>query len=288
VIQEGADLLRSDGATGGARLRNISDVSGRACFVVAYDGASFHGFAPSDPLRTVASVLTEALSKVARTPVKVTGAGRTDAGVHAWAQVVSCDLPTDVDLVDIARRVSSMCGPALVVRRASWVAPDFDARFSALWRHYRYTVWNSPVQNPFLATTAWHVDRPLDIDLLRLACDPFIGEHDFAAFCRRPKVGDDRPAPSLVRRVMLTRWSSIDDELLRFEIRANAFCHQMVRSMVGTMVDVGLGRVSPGELSSILRRRDRSVAGQVAPPHGLCLWEVGYPPGVVVEHPPGR
>ncbi len=111
------------------------------------------------------------------------------------------------------------------------------------------------------------------------ACDPLLGEHDFASFCRRPKVEPGQPEPSLVRRVFAAGWTEVVDEPahLRFEIRANAFCHQMVRSIVGTLVDVGLGKLTPGDLRAVLVARDRGAAGQVAPPTGLTLWEVGYP-----------
>ena len=110
---------------------------------------------------------------------------------------------------------------------------------------------------------------------MRLACDPLIGEHDFASFCRRPKPAAGEPPASLVRRVVRPGGTT-GDGVLRFEIRANAFCHQMVRSIVGTLVEVGLGRRRAGDPLGILRARDRAAAGQLAPPHGLCLWEVGY------------
>jgi tRNA pseudouridine38-40 synthase len=164
------------------------------------------------------------------------------------------------------------------VRDAAWAADDFDARFSARWRHYRYHLWTDPVPNPFLAATAWHVPRALDLDAMRLACDPLIGEHDFSSFCRRPKVEPGTPEPSMVRRVLLAHWSEPEPALLRFEIRATAFCHQMVRSITGLLVEVGTGKRKAGEVAGILRRRDRAAAGQVAPPHGLVLWEVGYEP----------
>lgn len=253
----------------------------RAKLIVAYDGTSFHGFAENDGVRTVVGVAREAIEKVVRQSVDLVGAGRTDAGVHAWGQVVSCDLPADIVLDALQRRVNRMCGPAITIRSARWAeSPDFSARFSGTWRHYRYDVWNAPEPNPFFAATSWHVPAPLSVPALHLTCDPLIGEHDFSSFCRRPKVGPDQPEPSMVRRVLLARWSEVPSDfgpgLLRFEIRANAFCHQMVRSIVGTMVEAGSGRLNPGDVRRILLAKDRQVAGQVAPPQGLCLWEVGY------------
>jgi len=134
-------------------------------------------------------------------------------------------------------------------------------------------VLNQPTPDPFLAATAWHVEVPLDIARMRLACDPLIGEHDFSSFCRRPK-GDGEV--SLVRRVLDARWTDDGDGLLRFDIEATAFCHQMVRSIVGTLVDVGRGRLRAGQVKGILAARDRGAAGEPAPPHGLSLEEVVY------------
>ena len=257
----------------------------RARLLVAYDGSQYHGFAENAGVRTVAGDIAEAISRIAGGPVKITGAGRTDAGVHAWGQVVSADLPETFDLQGLPRRLTKMCAPGLVVRSAQWTDPDFDARFSAKWRHYRYLVLNEPVGDPILEHSAWWVPAPLDLPLMRLGCDPLIGEHDFSSFCRRPAdsastQGEPRQA-SLVRRVLEARWSNArsdkDQLLLWFDVRATAFCHQMVRSIVGTLVDVGLGKIAPGSLRDILLAKDRSRAGQVAPPQGLTLWEVGYP-----------
>jgi tRNA pseudouridine38-40 synthase len=131
------------------------------------------------------------------------------------------------------------------------------------------------VPDPFAAATSWHVGKSLDLRAMRLACDPLIGEHDFSSFCRRP------PGPpeehSLVRRLRTAEWLDLGDGRLRFDVEASSFCHQMVRSLVGTMVDVGLGRRKAGDMAWILRSCDRREAGQLAPPQGLCLWEVEYP-----------
>ncbi len=253
----------------------------RVRMTVAYDGSSFHGFAENDGVRTVMGELRDAVEKFVRQRVDLVGAGRTDAGVHGWGQVVSCDLPDETDLQVLVRRVNRMCGPAVVARAAVWAeSPDFSARFAARWRHYRYDIWNAPQPNPLLAATSWHVVQPLSLPALRMASDPLIGEQEFSSFCRRSKVAVGQPEPSMTRRVMLARWSEVPTDygagLLRFEIRANAFCHQMVRSIVGTLVDAGAGKLHAGDIRGILLAKDRHAAGQVAPPHGLCLWEVGY------------
>jgi tRNA pseudouridine38-40 synthase len=244
--------------------------------LVAYDGTDFHGFATQSGQRTVAGVLTEAITRVVRVPVELTCAGRTDRGVHAWGQVVSVDLPADTDLGALQRSLLKLCGPAIVVREVGVVPPDFDARFSARARTYRYTVLNRPIPDPFLVRTAWHVATPLDLDLLTLACDPFLGEHDFSAFCRRPKVAAGETPASLVRRVLAADWTDIGEGVLRFEITATAFCHQMVRSIVGTIVSAGHGQVKAGQIRGILASGDRANAAPIAPPHGLCLWHVEY------------
>lgn len=249
----------------------------RVRMTVAYDGSGFHGFAPNPGVETVGGTLAAAIERVLRAPVQLTCAGRTDTGVHAWGQVVSFDAPADrFDPLVLQRSVNRLCGPRIVAREVARAPDDFDARRSAVSRTYRYTVLNRPVPDPFLAHVSWHVDEPLDLDLLRLGSDPFVGEHDFSAFCRRPRHRDGSPA-SLVRRVLRAGWDDLGDGVLRFEIQANAFCHQMIRSIVGTLVDVGAGRRRPGEVLGILAARDRSRASQLAPPQGLCLWAVEYP-----------
>ncbi len=249
------------------------DPTVRVRLLVAYLGAGFHGFALQPGQRTVAGVLVSALERHLRHTVELVCAGRTDAGVHAWGQVVSFDARHDVDLDRLARSVNRSTSPGVVVRAAARAAPDFDARRSATGRRYRYTVLNTPTADPFRASTAWHVAAPLDVAAMRLGCDPLIGEHDFSSFCRRPD-----PEASLVRVVRDARWVDEGGGVLRFEVEASSFCHQMVRSVVGTLVDVGAGKVRAGEVSGILRARTRAAARTLAPPHGLCLWEVGYEP----------
>jgi tRNA pseudouridine38-40 synthase len=246
--------------------------------LVAYDGSGFHGFAEQPGQRTVAGVLRDAIEKVARHPVEMTCAGRTDKGVHAWGQIVSLDLGADVDLESLHRSLVKLCGPDIVVREVTPAPLGFDARFSARARTYRYTVLNRPLPDPFLVRTAWHVATPLELDLLSLACDPLLGEHDFSAFCRRPKVAEDAEPVSLVRRVLAAGWTDLGDGLLRFEITASAFCHQMVRSVVGTVVSAGHGQVRAGDIRAILASADRAQAAPIAPPQGLCLWHVTYDP----------
>jgi tRNA pseudouridine38-40 synthase len=249
--------------------------------VVAYDGTDFRGFAAQRDTRTVAGELAIVLAKLLRTApdaLQLTCAGRTDTGVHAWGQVVSLPIGAgvgagvDLDPDKVARAVSAQLGPEVVVRDATWAEPGFHARHSASWRLYRYTVVNRPVPDPFLARTSWWVPEPLDLRVLRMAADPLLGAHDFAAFCRKGPAGS-----TTMRRVFDSSWQDLGDGVLRYEIRANAFCRRMVRSIVGTLVDAGAGKLRPSDLLRILRSGDRNAAGRVAPPAGLTLWDVGYP-----------
>ncbi len=252
----------------------------RVRLTVAYDGTDYRGFAAQPGVPTVADALTEAIARVCGEDVELACAGRTDAGVHAWGQVVSFDLPAAscgvADLARLATGVTRLCRPSVVVRDVSVAADDFDARHSAVSRTYRYSVLASPVPDPFRVRTTWHVPVPLDLRAMTLACDPLIGEHDFSSFCRAATRADGTPAP-LVRRVVDARWVALDDDVLQFRITASSFCHQMVRAVVGTLVDVGRGRRRAGEMMGILAAGDRNAAGQLAPPGGLCLWAVGYP-----------
>jgi len=248
---------------------------------VAYDGTDFRGFAESDGVRTVLGELRRAVETVVRRPVELTGAGRTDAGVHGWGQVISGELPATVDLGRLVRSVNALCGPDISVRDAAWAEATFSARFSATSRTYRYQIWNTGSGNPLLARSAWHVPHTLDLVAMNAAAEHLLGEHDFSSFCRRPKPAPGFGEPSLVRHLRTAIWSLVDEDqweasLLRFEISASSFCHQMVRSIVGTLVEVGSGRRPSGSIPATLSARDRNAAGQVAPPTGLVLWSVGY------------
>ncbi len=250
----------------------------RVRLLLAYDGARFHGFAENAGVKTVGGTLRAAIEKVLGHPVALTCAGRTDTGVHAWGQVVTFDAQVGLDLDGLQRSLNHMLGPTIAVRAAEVTGGAFDARHSALSRLYRYTVLNRPAPDPFLAQTSWHVEPPLDVVAMQLACDPFMGEHDFAAFCRRPKPRDGSEV-SLTRRVLDTHWEDLGGGVLRFEIEATSFCHQMVRSIVGTMVAVGLGRKRAGDVLGIIAGGDRQAAGEPAPARGLCLWAVRYDDG---------
>ena len=259
----------------------------RVALGLAYDGTGFHVFAAQPGQRTVAGALRAALAHVAGEDLELTCAGRTDTGVHALAQVVHVDVPEAVlsgrygpgeaggrELPGLAVALDRQLRPEVRVWRAV-VAPDgFDARRAATARRYRYDLDVADRPDPLRRGWSWRVDRPVDLALLRLATDPLLGEHDFAAFCRRPP---DRPDGPLTREVVEAHWAPRPDGLLRFEIEARAFCHQMVRSLVGTLVAVGTGRLRPSDVVAVLGRARRDGLPSPAPACGLTLVAVRYP-----------
>jgi tRNA pseudouridine38-40 synthase len=265
----------------------------RLRLVVAYDGAGFRGFAAQPGQPTVAGALAGALSTALRQPVELTCAGRTDAGVHAAGQVVHTDVVGPVDCGGLVKAVNAMLGPAVVVRSAGPAPPGFDARRSARARRSRYLILEGEGPDPLLAPLAWHVRHRLDMRAMAAGADALLGEHDFRAFCRRPP-GTTAGEP-IRRRVLDTSWREVSwapgglgpgARLLRFDISAQSFCHQMVRSIVGTLADVGRGRRRAADITWMLTTGDRSQGVTLAPPHGLSLLSVDYDGFPVAGSPP--
>lgn len=243
---------------------------------VSYDGTDFSGWAAQPGRRTVAGVLSDALAVlVGPAPLGLTVAGRTDAGVHATGQVCHVDLPVAAWQAlesSLIRRLAALMPPDARVRAATEVPPSFDARFSATYRRYEYRV----------ADTRWGVDplrrrdtlswpRPLDLDRLRAAAAGLVGEHDFAAFCKR------KEHATTIRAITLLDWRRDPDGICVATVQADAFCQAMVRSLVGAMLTVGDGRRDPAWPAKLLTLRERSSEVTVAPPYGLTLIAVGYP-----------
>jgi tRNA pseudouridine38-40 synthase len=234
---------------------------------LAYDGTGFHGYARQPGVRTVQGELEAALEAWTGGADTVV-AGRTDRGVHATSQVVSfsCDA---IDVDRVRRSLNRRLEPEIAIQRIREVEPEFHARFSATGRAYRYRILNLEVHDPFRAAVAWTLADPLDVDLMHASVQYLVGEHDFAAFCRRQGT-----APT-TRRVLWAGWRRTDD-LVELSIGANAFCHQMVRSIVAVSVDVGRGRLTVEDVPSILASMDRSSGRGTAPAHGLTLVAVSY------------
>jgi tRNA pseudouridine38-40 synthase len=248
--------------------------------VLAYDGTDFHGWARQPGIRTVQGAIEGVLERLLGSPPPLSAAGRTDAGVHAEGQVASFPAPDGLDPLRVQRAVNAALAPEVVVLRADRAPEGFDARRSAIARQYRYRIDLAPLPNPFTARYVWHRPGELSVGRMRAAAQLLVGEHDFASFCRRPEAG------GTVRRLQRLAVSRRGDRV-EVRARANAFCHQMVRSLVGTLVAVGEGRLEPRDVAAILEARDRSQAGPVAPPQGLVLERVIYPPGLRGSTRPG-
>ena len=264
-------MTATDAAATGARIR----------IDLAYDGAPFSGFARQPDRTTVQGTLEGALSRVLGVEVTTTCAGRTDAGVHALAQVVHLDVESAstrvarwLDLLashpaSVRQRLDRMCGDAITIWQVATVDGDFDARFSATERRYRYRLVDAPTSDPRLRGIRWTVGEALDVAAMHAAGQHLVGEHDFASLCRRPPGGHTR------RRIDEVVVERVGEEV-HVRLRGPAFCHQQVRSTVGCLVEVGTGRRPPDWVGEVLAARDRSVAARVAPPEGLTLEAVAY------------
>ncbi|CUR61110.1 tRNA pseudouridine synthase A [metagenome] len=250
----------------------------------AYDGADFSGWAAQPGLRTAQGTLETALATALRVPeVRVTVAGRTDAGVHARGQVTHLDVDRDVVVASagrssdppldaLARRVDGILPPDLRVRRVSEAPDGFDARFSATWRRYAYRIADSqsladPLVRGFVLT--W--PRHLDVEAMNEASAPLVGLQDFAAFCKQ------REGATTVRTLLDLAWRRDDAGLVVGDVRADAFCHNMVRALVGSLIAVGEGRKPVGWPAEVMAGRRRDAGVRVVHAHGLTLEEVGYP-----------
>lgn len=252
---------------------------------LAYDGTAFHGWAAQPKLRTVQGTLEAALAQVLRVPeVSTTCAGRTDTGVHARGQVVHLDVDEDVLVASagrstappaesLVRRLNGVLPDDVRVHRAHQVPDAFDARFSALWRRYAYRIADAPhLLDPLSRTSVLAWGRELDLEAMNAAAALLVGEHDFSAFCRK------REGATTVRTLHELRWDRDASGLAVARVRADAFCHSMVRALVGCLVAVGEGRREPGWASDVLRAGVRDPGVTVIHAHGLTLEEVAYPP----------
>lgn len=241
--------------------------------LLAYDGAPYRGFARQEGLPTVQGSLEDALAKILPAPVLTTGAGRTDAGVHALGQVVSFELEQAAreELFVMARRLNALVGPAIALLSLEEAPDNFDARFSALSRTYEYMIFTREVPDPFSRHITWHHPDPLDTAAMDEAAQLLVGSHDFSSFGRVP------PGKSPIRDLQSIS-AQRNEDLVVIRVTANSFIQQMVRSIVGTLAKVGEGDHPPGWVGQVLEARARSAAAPVAPARGLFLVEVAYPP----------
>ncbi|MCX8090663.1 MAG: tRNA pseudouridine(38-40) synthase TruA [Verrucomicrobiae bacterium] len=242
--------------------------------VIAYDGTAYQGWQAQKIGTGVQEKVEAALAKLFPGAPRLHASSRTDTGVHALGLVAHVDLPP---------RARRLTGTKLVLALNAWLPEDirvlsatraradFHARFNATAKQYRYFVWNHPAMNPLLRRTAWHVPRRLDLDAMRAAASRFVGRHDFRSFTANPGY-ERRSTVRTIRRCDIRK----SGPLLTFVIEADGFLYKMCRAIVGTLVQVGLGKFPPTEIDPMLRRRDRRVAGMTAPAHGLVLWKVFY------------
>jgi tRNA pseudouridine38-40 synthase len=239
---------------------------------LAYDGTGFHGWAAQRDaaVRTVEGVLTAALEELFRGPVKLSVAGRTDAGVHARGQVASFRTESARTPQQIREFLNGRFAPEITIRAARLVPAGFDARFSASAREYRYVIDTAETPDPFTGRYTWHRPEDLDVTAMRRAATVLVGSRDFTSFCRHP--GPGKPTVRDLQRLTVRR----DGDHVVFGLRANAFLHQMVRIVVGTLVLVGDGRLSGADVRRILGAKDRSQAPKAAPARGLTLERVVY------------
>jgi tRNA pseudouridine38-40 synthase len=237
--------------------------------IVAYDGKNYSGFQRQANAPTVQAALEAALARVTQEAITVLAAGRTDAGVHAVGQVIAFDTAWRHGMDDLCRALNAVLPADIAVRETEGAAPDFHPRYDARSRRYRYRLYNARVRCPMARQYNLHVAVPLDVAAMQQAARSLVGRHDFAAFGRPPQ------GQLTVRRLLAAEWGG-ERPWLTFDIEADAFLYRMVRSIVGTLLQVGRGLMSVEEFVEVLASRERSRAGPTAPPHGLCLMEVKY------------
>jgi tRNA pseudouridine38-40 synthase len=241
---------------------------------VEYDGTDFYGFQIQARERTIQGELERALERVTGKETRVTGAGRTDRGVHARGQVIGFEVEWRHNLSDLQRALNAVLAADVSLLEMGLAAEGFHPRFSALGRTYRYTLLNQQWPSPLARRRAWHVVQELDVAQMAQASGCLVGTHDFSTFGSPPK------GENTVRTVRRAEWRT-REAFCTFDIEADAFLYRMVRSIVAALVLVGCGQLSPAEFEARLRARDRSQIRRVAPAHGLCLMQVDYPEGVL-------
>lgn len=239
--------------------------------IIAYDGSNFHGWQTQKDRRTVQEQLEKHLSLILREPVSVNYAARTDAGVHAEFQTVDFDTNSDNDLYALQKSLNSLFRGEVAARRIEEVSADFHSRFSATSRLYRYRIYNAPAMSPFHRKYALHVTGKLDAETMASCLKYLIGEHDFSSF-RSSSCSSRTPM-----RHMIESWQHFHPPFIDLYFRANAFLHNMIRILAGTLLDIGRGKITEKRFVEILNARDRTVAGKTAAPHALCLMEITYP-----------
>lgn len=233
-----------------------------------YDGSRFHGWQVQPNRRTVQGVLEKAVASLTSRRTRVTAAGRTDAGVHALYQVAHFRTTVSRPPDEWRRALNALLPQDVCVTSCAVATPGFHARRSAREKIYEYTIWNRPVRSPFEVRRAWHIGRPLNLPAMRRAARHLVGRHDFTSFASSRS--EARSAICTIQEIAITK----EGDRIIVRIRGDRFVMHMVRNIVGTLVEVGLGRRLAAEIPPLLAVRSRSNAGRAAPPHGLCLVQV--------------
>jgi tRNA pseudouridine38-40 synthase len=245
-------------------MRNIK-------LTIEFNGTNYHGWQIQKDENTVQQILRDALCKILNRPITLHGSGRTDAGVHALGQVANFLTDATMDLGSLRLAVNSIIPKDIVVKQAEEAGLTFHARYSAKSRTYWYLVWNSSVRSAFYERFSWHIVHSLNVPSMREAAQCLIGTHDFLSF-----QGADKENGHAVREVKSFYFRETRQNLIIFSISANAFVKHMVRNIIGTLADVGKGKMSVEEFKTVLEKRDRTLAGITAPAQGLFLKSVHY------------
>ncbi len=247
--------------------------------LIEYDGTNYHGWQrqasphgiDGDAHLTIQGTIEDVLTRIIKHPAKVVAAGRTDAGVHAAGQVAHFKSTLQINESSWVKAINSLLPADIVVKKAEYVPEEFHARFDAKSKIYRYVIVNSGCPSPFLRNYVWHIKRPLDIALMREASQYLIGNHDFSSFR-----ASGCSAKSPVRTLDRLEIDEVSGTIFLFTFEARSYLQHMVRNIVGTLVEVGRGKIAPSDIGNILEKRDRRSAGPIAPPEGLYLAEVRY------------
>ena len=239
--------------------------------LIEYDGTNYQGWQVQPQGPTIQGMIEEKLALLTGEIIHLIGSGRTDAGVHAFGQVAHFKTKSQMEVHSIQRALNSLLPPDIVIQRAEEVEEDFHARKQSKSKVYEYRILNRNIRSPFHRGYAWHISQELDFEEMKKTTQRLVGEHDFSSF---RSVGS--PTRTAIRKVIRAEWKRGRDGIILFEIEANGFLKQMVRAIVGTLVEVGQGKISSEEFQRILDSKDRKRAGPTAPAHGLVLKEVKY------------
>lgn len=244
--------------------------------ILSYDGSEYSGWQIQPDAATIQGTLASAIGRLTGEKVLPQGSGRTDAGVHALAQVATFSTASTVPVENFVKALNDVLPPSIRVLESVEVPDNFHARKSALAKTYRYRILRSPICSPFIARYVWHFPYPLDEQRMAKSAAQVVGEHDFTSFAAvDPERGREDFEPSNIRTIMESCWKRDEEEFI-YTVRGNGFLHHMVRNLVGTFVLVGKGTLQVDEIVRILESRNRSSAGPTAPASGLCLVTVEY------------